>query len=374
MRKMTENEAMSLAISEAKKGWGKTSPNPLVGCVILSKEGDVLAKGYHAHYGGAHAEISAMSQIVDRSKLHGALVYVTLEPCAHVGKTGSCATALVDAQVGRVVYGVEDPFEEVKGEGIARLRAAGIVAQRAESENIQQECEELAEIFLCNHRENRAFVALKLAASIDGVVSLNSGESQWITSEESRTHSHYLRAQYDAVLVGRKTVEEDDPFLNVRHPDFEGHRNKVVIIDPQLKCLEKLPERQLFKIREPEEIFIVCSETAPVQDMHGTQRVSMTASNEGHFNWQSLLTSIYERDIRSLFVEGGAHTIGQFLQTAHGVHRFYLYQSASVLGLGGGIGWSQNFAVKSLDQRLYLSSPEVSSLGQDIFISAQIKI
>ncbi|MDH5549941.1 MAG: bifunctional diaminohydroxyphosphoribosylaminopyrimidine deaminase/5-amino-6-(5-phosphoribosylamino)uracil reductase RibD, partial [Gemmatimonadota bacterium] len=206
---MTDAEAMARALELARRGWGRVAPNPLVGAVLV-REGRLLAEGYHAEFGGEHAEIRALGDCADPS---GATCVVTLEPCAHHGKTPPCADALVAAGVARVVFALPDP-DPVAGGGAARLRQAGI--EVAEGVGRLDAAALNAPFLWSRLRPERPFVALKMATSLDGFVADRSGASQWISGPEAREYAHWLRAGFDAVAVGRGTAVADDPALTVR--------------------------------------------------------------------------------------------------------------------------------------------------------------
>ena len=202
---------MELALELALGGWGRVSPNPLVGAVLL-KDGAVVGRGHHREYGAPHAEIEAISACEDP---HGTTCVLNLEPCSHRGKTPPCTDALVMAGVRRVVFAVADPNPRAGG-GSRRLRSHGI---EVESGLLRDEAAALNAPFLWSQvRAYRPFVALKLATSMDGFVADASGNSQWITCESARAHAHWLRAGFDAIGVGRRTVDRDDPQLTARGP------------------------------------------------------------------------------------------------------------------------------------------------------------
>src|SRR4051794_4257601 len=208
---MDDSEAMDRAIALASAVRTRTSPNPWVGCVLVTRDGAVF-EGATAPPGGPHAEVVALAAAGPRTR--GATVFTTLEPCAHHGRTPPCADALVSAGVARVVVGITDPDPHVAGQGIARLQAAGIettVGVRAEA------VEEQLAAYLTHRRTGRPHVVLKLAPPLDGRPAAADGSSQWITGPEARADAHRLRAESDAVLVGAGTVRADDPSLTVRH-------------------------------------------------------------------------------------------------------------------------------------------------------------
>lgn len=208
---MTERDAMRRAVALAMRGWGRVAPNPLVGAVLL-RDGALISEGWHAEFGGPHAEAAALAA-VEPDVARGSTCVVTLEPCAHRGKTPPCADALVAAGVARVVVGVPDPTPAAGG-GIERLRAAGIdVEVGVEAESAAAAA---AGFLWAATRPDRPFVALKLATSLDGFIADAAGRSQWISGDDARAHVQWLRAGFDALAVGRGTVEADDPALTVR--------------------------------------------------------------------------------------------------------------------------------------------------------------
>ncbi len=207
---MSDIRYMALALALGRRGWGRCWPNPSVGCVIV-REGRIVGRGWTRPGGRPHAEVVALAQAGDAA--HGATAYVTLEPCAHTGKTPPCADALVAAGVARVVIAAGDPDPRVNGRGIAKLRAAGV----AVTEGVMAaEAEADLSGFLSRVTRGRPMITLKLATSFDGRIATASGESQWITGPEARRMVHAQRLRHDAVLVGAGTARDDDPTLNVR--------------------------------------------------------------------------------------------------------------------------------------------------------------
>jgi diaminohydroxyphosphoribosylaminopyrimidine deaminase/5-amino-6-(5-phosphoribosylamino)uracil reductase len=300
---------MRLAIEEGKKGAGFVSPNPLVGCVILDRGDKLLGKGFHARVGENHAEINALAEIEDPNRLDGAHVYVTLEPCAHEGRTPSCAKILAKLPIASVTYGVEDPNPLVSGQGAGILREAGKAVKR-ESFGLDRELEELAEIFLLNMRDKRPFIAVKIASSLDGKAALKDGTSQWITGEESRARVQYLRGCYDAVVTGLGTFLRDDPRLNSRDRKFENKRQRAVLLDPEGKSFAKLKGSKLLSVRAPEDVIVV---TRPLGLKSPSGKHIEVPDAGGAFDLYSLLPALQAEGIHSLFVEGGPVTASRCL-------------------------------------------------------------
>jgi diaminohydroxyphosphoribosylaminopyrimidine deaminase/5-amino-6-(5-phosphoribosylamino)uracil reductase len=228
---MTEadNKWMSLALEIAERGAGYVSPNPMVGCVIISAEGKKIGQGYHERYGQAHAEQNAVDSVKNRDLLKNATVYVTLEPCAHQGNTPPCCEMLAGLPISRVVVAMEDPTPKVAGKGIKHLRDHDI---QVDVGLMEKEAKRLNEFFLHHHAFNRPFVTLKIAQTLDGYIAAPDGNSEWITGPESRTLVHEWRSRYDAIMVGRNTALIDNPRLTVRH--VEGRQPKRIVIDGPL--------------------------------------------------------------------------------------------------------------------------------------------
>lgn len=221
---------MRIALDLAIQGEGFVEPNPMVGCVLVHG-GQVVGRGYHQRFGGPHAEIVAIESATDRRAISGATAYVTLEPCCHFGKTPPCADALIDAGVARVVVAVQDPFAEVDGGGIAKLRAAGIDVTVGVC---SEAAERLIAPFAKRVRTDRPWVIAKWAMTIDGRIATASGQSQWITGESSRREVHRLRGRVDAIVAGMGTVQADNPMLNARPP---GPRSATRVV----MCRRRLP-------------------------------------------------------------------------------------------------------------------------------------
>ncbi|MCD6129075.1 bifunctional diaminohydroxyphosphoribosylaminopyrimidine deaminase/5-amino-6-(5-phosphoribosylamino)uracil reductase RibD, partial [Candidatus Bipolaricaulota bacterium] len=216
-------EYMRRALELARLGEGYTRPNPLVGAVVV-KDGEVIAEGYHARYGGPHAEMVALSRAGERAR--GADLYVNLEPCVHWGKTPPCVDRIIAAGIRRVILAARDPNPLVNGKGVDKLRSAGIEVVEGV---LREEAEKLNEIFFHWVKTQRPFVALKLAMSLDGKIASRTGKSRWITGEEARKKVHELRRRYAAVLVGVNTVLTDDPQLTVR--EVEGPQPLRIVLD-----------------------------------------------------------------------------------------------------------------------------------------------
>lgn len=364
---LTDEQAMELAIHVAKSGAPYVAPNPLVGCVILSAENKFLSAGYHARFGEAHAEVNALKNISEKD-LMNSKVFVTLEPCAHEGKTGSCAKRLSQYKIKQVVYGLIDPNPLVAGQGAQILRDAGIAVEEYQGQ-LKDDLEDLAEVFLKNFREEKTFVALKMASSLDGQIALKNGESQWITGPASREYVHELRSWYDAIIVGHRTVEMDNPSLNIRHSEIQKE-NKVIILDPNEDILKSARSGKSFKFLEchqPQNIYFA---TGGTEETYGS--ISVSDFNVLKFkNLKHLMEQLWALKIKSVFVEGGAATHSSFLQQKL-VDRVHAFINPSIIGAGGGLSWTKGLSIDSLNQKIQLQNVKTRLFTPDIYITGKV--
>ena len=374
-RMLTPTQAMRLAVQEGYNGVGFVSPNPLVGCVILDHEYRFLASGYHRKVGFAHAEIDALSKITDRAVLKGAHFFVTLEPCAHTGRTGSCARAIAPLGAASVTYAVEDSNPLVAGQGAAIVRDAGTAAMLVtENDKIPHDvaielaaqAEELAEIFLHNMRKKTPFVSVKLASTLDGMMATTSGESKWITGAESRERTHLLRARYDAVAVGRGTFVADDPALNIRHPQFPDFENKAVLFDPRGRTLSALAGSQLLAVRPAENVLVLVGEGLRVENPARVRLIETPLNKHGFFEVADILERLKAAGIHSLMIEGGSQTYAAFF-AAGAVQRLHAFIAPSLLGGRHGVSWSAGFGGEKMAGQIRLSRSHREILGDDIY-------
>ncbi|MBC7146927.1 MAG: bifunctional diaminohydroxyphosphoribosylaminopyrimidine deaminase/5-amino-6-(5-phosphoribosylamino)uracil reductase RibD [Thioclava marina] len=302
---LTDRRYMSLALTLARRGLGNVWPNPAVGCVIVNA-GRIVGRGWTQPGGRPHAEVRALAQAGEAAR--GATAYVTLEPCAHYGKTPPCSLALIEAGVSRVVSAMEDPDPRVAGGGHAMLREAGIAV---ETGVMEAEARDLQAGFLSRITRNRPWLALKLASSFDGRIALASGESQWITGPQARARVHAMRAEFDAVMVGGGTARADDPLLTVRN--FTPLRQPVrVVVSERLDL--------------PRDRLAGSLETAPLWLMHGVgarpeavgywrdlgaELIELPSLAEGGLDPFALMEALGGLGLTRIFCEGG----GQFAAT-----------------------------------------------------------
>lgn len=398
---LSPREAMLRALVIARKGAGFVSPNPMVGCVIVDREHRFLVEGWHMKVGSNHAEIEALERLQalkgSREALEGCHVYVTLEPCAHEGRTPSCAKTLAPLQPASVTFPFHDPNPLVAGKGAEILRTAGIRAVPLTDAHVwpalphepidplvKQElidwAEDVAEIFLWNARQrDLPFVTVKVASTLDGKVALHSGESQWITGDLAREKGHRLRLEHDAILVGRRTVETDNPSLNVRLTNITDVENSVVIIDPRAKLLPTLKDRRLSQVRPTTKVFVCvqsgCFDVDVVSRAHdeGFQVFDVGGSEPGIIDLREALIKIRALGLMGLYVEGGAGTVGPFLDGGL-AQRLHVFMSTGVLGGREATGWSDLCGVGTLAQMWKLKRQHVNMLDSDIHITGRLQV
>lgn len=314
---MTPDETfMKRALDLAVLGSGHVSPNPLVGCVIVF-ENRIIGEGWHKKYGEAHAEVNAVNSITDKSILSKATVYVNLEPCSHFGKTPPCADMLVRNQVKRVVIANVDTFQKVNGQGIRKLRDAGI---EVETGVLEREGRDLNKRFFTSVEKGRPFITLKWAESADHFIALENYESKWISNELSRQLVHKMRTEVDAVLVGTNTARHDNPKLNVR--DWSGRDPVRVVIDRNLNLDSGL---NLFDKSQP----TICYNLLRNEDQHNLTFVQLTETDF----LNSLLADLHRRKIQSLMIEGGTQTIQSFVNAGFWDEAM-IFRSQSSFGKG----------------------------------------
>lgn len=350
---------MRMALRLARKGLGRTSPNPAVGAVLV-RGGRVVGRGYHKAAGLPHAEVEAIRDAGRAAR--GADLYVTLEPCAHTGRTGPCTEAIRAAGIRRVAAAMRDPNPEVLGRGFASLRAAGI---RVATGLLEGEARELNEAYCRWIVTRRPFVTVKLAMSLDGQIAAAGGASRWISGEKARAAVHRMRAESDAVLVGGGTLRADDPLLTARVP---GAREPMrVVVSSRLR---DLPGARLFGSGGGE-VVVACPRGAPGRDIERLRekgaRVLLLASRKGRISASALLAALGAEGIASLLVEGGGRIAG-WLAAEGAVDRYVFFVAPRILGEGvrAFAGW----APRRIDEGRNLAVSSVRRIGDDLMVVA----
>jgi diaminohydroxyphosphoribosylaminopyrimidine deaminase/5-amino-6-(5-phosphoribosylamino)uracil reductase len=346
------------AIELASKADFHTSPNPMVGAVVLDQEGMLAGEGYHQAQGQPHAEEAALAEAGERAR--GGTLYVNLEPCNHAHRDPSCAQAAIEAGVRRVVISMTDPDERVRGAGIKALEAAGIDILVGVHENRAQRLNE----FYVKHRlTGRPFVTAKFATSLDGKIGTRSGESRWISGEESRQHAHRLRHQHDAILVGINTVIADDPELTTRLDGGDVRQPIRIVVDSQLRI------RQSAKVVGPNTLIAT---TKPGR-VGLAEVLKLPGTTEGRVSLPALLDELGKRNLLSLLVEGGGEVHAAFF--AEGlVDKLYVYLAPTLIGGRDAPGPLGGSGIEHLADAARLRDVDVARLGEDLLISGYVDV
>lgn len=350
-----DRQHMDTALALAERAVGLSDPNPRVGCVLVAPEGRVIGQGHTQAAGGPHAEVMALRDAQARGETpHGATAYVTLEPCAHHGRTPPCCDALIAARVARVVTALGDPNPLVAGAGLARLRGAGITTdtgpgrERAMALNIG---------FLSRMVRRRPWVRLKIAGSLDGRTALPDGRSQWITGEAARTDGHAWRKRAGAVLTGIGTVLDDDPRLDVRLVTT-AHQPLRVVLDSRARI-----GATARILQPPGDVWLACADGASRTDLPATVTLRTFATTEGRIDLAAVLAALAEAGINELHVEAGARLNGAFLQAGL-VDELLLYVAPKFIGQGRGL--ADLGTLPDLAAAPTLQYHDVSQVGADL--------
>lgn len=338
----------------AQKAEGFTSPNPLVGAVLV-KNGRIIAQGYHKRAGLAHAEIEAIKQIKGNPK--GATLYVNLEPCCHFGRTPPCVDEIIKKGIKRLVVATIDPNPKVCGKSIRKMRAAGI---RVNVGLLRKEAKKLNEVFFTNISKERPFVAAKIAQSLDGKIATKKGLSKWITDQKSRLFAKTLRDKYDCVLIGVNTLIKDNPRLN-------GLKKKPykVVIDPNLR----LPLSSNLVKENLDKLIIFTSEKSKARQkmLPISVKVFFMKESKGCLPLRKILKILYSLGITSIFVEGGSQTLGRFFDEKL-VDKLYLFISPKIIGGKGSLTSIGGEGFPFPNTCPYIKEVYVKYLGQDLLI------
>lgn len=355
------------ALRLAARGRGRTSPNPMVGAVIVSK-GRIVGQGYHHRAGEPHAEILAL-RTAGKQAIGGTL-YVTLEPCCHTGKrTPPCVPALVGSGLRRVVVAMLDPNPQVKGRGVARLRRAGI---EVELGCLREEAEELNEAYIHWIKTGQPFLILKAAMTMDGKIATANGESRWITGDKARRQVHRVRSKVDAVMVGIGTVLHDDPQLTARLPGRAVRQPVRVVLDSSLRIP---PEAKILSKQVRGEVILATTVDAPKGRIEKLQRLGATVlvlpAERGRVSMRACLMELGKRGVTSVLLEGGSEVNASALQAGL-VHRLQLYVAPSILGGQDTKGIVGGIAPTSLSDAMPLKDVRVKRIGVDLLIEAAV--
>jgi len=343
------NRAWELAL----KGWGRTSPNPMVGAVLV-KSGKIIAEGYHHYCGSDHAEVDAFKKAGVRAR--GAVLYVTLEPCGHSGRTPPCTHAIVKAGIKKVIVGALDSNRLNNGKSLKFLRQKGI---EVEEGLLAGELTQLNEAFNCWITKDKPFVTAKIAQTLDGKIALLDGKSKWITSNFARDYAHRLRFGFDAIMVGINTVIKDNPLLRT----LPAKRIKKIILD----TYGKMPPRsKLLEATRPEDIFVFTGKPA---GMKIKAQVIKAPLYNGKIDLKWVLRFLGEREVTSVLIEGGGAVVGDALQRGL-VDKMMIYIAPKIMGEG--ILAVRGLKSKTLSDMVHLKEMKFDKIDEDILIQGYL--
>jgi len=357
---------MRRALELAGKAAGRTSPNPMVGAVIV-KNGRVIAEGYHKKAGRPHGEIEALRKAGKRAR--GAQMFVNLEPCCHQGRTPPCTGAIIKSGIKEVYIGMRDPNPLVAGKGIRQLKRAGITVH---SGILKSECQRLNEVFVKYILTGRPFVTLKSALSLDGKIATSSGESQWITGPEARERVHQMRDQVDAILVGAGTVFKDNPRLTTRLKKGKGHNPARVILDARAEI--PLKARVFHQARRDRVIYVTTRRASNyrINWLHKAGvSVYILPERNDHISLKKLVKLLGQSGIISVLVEGGSKLNASALKAGI-VDKAVLFLAPLVIGGESAPGVVGGAGVKSLKQALPIKNLTVTPVGADWMIEGYL--
>jgi diaminohydroxyphosphoribosylaminopyrimidine deaminase/5-amino-6-(5-phosphoribosylamino)uracil reductase len=391
---------LHLALQQAIGGICTSSPNPSVGCVIVTADGQLIASGYHKAAGLPHAEIEALNQIdklyqnaagewqlTDQhfSRLQNATLYVTLEPCAHRGRTPSCAVTLSKLPIKKVVSILKDPNPLVSGKGFEILKNNNIEIECLEDQYdknhpLIRQAHIVHQSFLFWVQRRSPYYALKVAESIDGFIGLNNGESQWITSEETRFVAREMRAMFDCIMTGKGTVLLDNPYLDLRGTQYSNKPFPIYIWDTNLELLRST-QLNLLKNRTPGQITLLSQnhlenhairKNGKDYDFCQThlENVNVVLLPKDNYNCFKALNELLLHDnIQSVWVEAGGR-LSSYLIKYNMINRLYLFKGPKLIGGQSGISWTHNIEIPNLKNAYSLKYDLVRQIGSDLLISA----
>jgi len=366
---MTSDEKyMRMAINLARKGLGMTSPNPMVGAVLVNN-GKVVGKGYHKGPGHLHAEAVAIKECGVEAA--GATLYVNLEPCCHTDKrTPPCTKEIIRSGVKRVVVGMIDTNPAVNSRGISELIDAGISVDK---DILNVDAGRLNEIYTKFITSNIPFVILKSAASLDGKIALSSGESRWITGKVSRRYAHKLRSMVDAVMAGIGTVIVDDPMLSVRHVKSKGGQPLRIIVDSKLR----IPlTSKVLDVSTGQKTMVVTTRQSPavkIKELEnlGIRTVIADTREDGEVSLQSLMNLLGKSGVTSILIEGGSGINASALREGI-VDKIVIIYSPRIVGGRDSVGMVGGYSPKSLEDSVFLRDISVKRLDKDIMVEGYV--
>lgn len=365
---MTDDDYMNLALDLAEQGKGFTSPNPLVGAVVV-KQGRIVGKGWHKGPGLAHAEVEAIDDAGETAR--GSDLYVTLEPCNHFGRTPPCTKKIIEAGIKRVMVGTEDPNPFVTGGGIRCLHGHGIDVK---SGVCRLRAESVIEDFIWYVRNSRKpFVILKCASTLDGRIATRTGHSQWITNELSRAYVHRLRHSVDAILVGSGTIKKDNPSLTARIDGLKTRDPRRIILDTHL-CLD-ITAKVLTQTSTADTIIVTSEKTSKERkDRYGAAGATIVEVPEcqGLLDLNALLEKLGSMEVMSLLIEGGGRVIHSGLKAGI-INKVLFFLAPKLLGGDDGVPVCSGAGPEFMDDAFSLKKVKTSRFGDDILVQGYLK-
>lgn len=350
---------MKKCIKLALKGEGQTSPNPLVGCVVLDKNGKEIATGYHKAYGAPHAEADALNKLNDEAQ--GGTLIVNLEPCSHHGKTPPCADLIIEKGIKTLVIGMKDPNPNVSGNGAQKCKNAGIEV----IENVlQDECEKLNEVFIKNMTQKKVFVAIKTATTLDGKIATKTGDSKWITSEKARSEVQKIRNIYDAILTTSSTIIKDNPSMTCR---LKNCKNPVkIILDRELKT--DLTSK--IYSSDGEKVYIFADET--IANSKNTALATNVAvikckTHNNKLDLDFIFNKLFELGIRSVLVEAGGTLNGELVSKGL-ANKIYHFIAPKILGDKDGINAFEGRDISKISDTIDFQIENIYNFAPDILV------
>ncbi|MDP6648216.1 MAG: bifunctional diaminohydroxyphosphoribosylaminopyrimidine deaminase/5-amino-6-(5-phosphoribosylamino)uracil reductase RibD [Candidatus Woesearchaeota archaeon] len=355
---ISHKKYMDMTIKLAEKGRGLTSPNPMVGCIIV-KRGRIVGKGYHKKAGTEHAEILAMNDA--GKKAINSTMYVNLEPCSHWGRTPPCTEKIVEAGVREVIIGMRDPNSHVDGH--LELKFRGL---KTKIGILEKQAKKLNEAYIKYVRTKKPFVIMKVAMSVDGKIATKTGNSKYITSRDARMYVHKLRSSVDAIMVGINTVLKDNPRLTPRL--FKGKDPLKVVADSKLKI-----PKNCNLMKEPTQLIVATTNHASKKSITKLQqkgvRVIVTRSRKGMVDLEDLMKQLGRMEIMSVMIEGGSEINSSAILSGL-VDKVYLFAAPKLIG--NGLGAIGNLGIRKVNRAINLKHPETRKVGKDLLIEAHI--
>lgn len=354
---------MKKCISLAQKGEGYVSPNPLVGAIVLNKNGVIVGYGWHKKYGESHAEVNAINMAKNNGHdLKDGTIIVNLEPCSHYGKTPPCADLIIKEKIKKVVIGCIDSNPKVAGNGIKKLKNAGIEVIVG---ILEKDCKKLNEIFFKNQTKNLPFIAIKTATTMDGKIATKTGSSKWITSEKARKEVQKLRNKYDAILTGSGTVIKDNPSLTCR---IKHGRNPIrIIIDSKAKVNIN---SKVFT-DDGTKIYWAVLENTKIKTCPNNVELIKCPAISDKIDLKFLVDELYKKRIRSILIEAGGELNAAFIK-AGSIDKIYQFVAPKILGDKNGKNFVEGYDVTEINESLKLEIENIKTLAPDILLEAKI--